>query len=364
MESSLHRAGGAVGVDPEAVLRVIGALDEIDDAGSFGYLALEAVSMAVDFDHASYNELDTSTNTAYFCEWPLGTPHGGADEQAFPRLVLENPILRHQETTGDRSAHRLSDFVTADELHELALYQQVYQHLHVEYQLAMALAIKDPVTVAFALNRESRDFSDDDVRLLDALRPHLAQTYRNAQLLTVLRGIEDVLAESGRALVVLGKAGVDTRASPRAQVALARHFGAPRAGSLPEPVADWVAEERHRTFDDGRPRIHRPLVSGDADRQLVVRFLPGGGERPDVLAVDEQEPERVATELRRLGLTSREAEILALMMRGLSTSEAARQLDVRSSTLSKHLQHIYRKLGVVSRSAAIAAATDAVFSAR
>lgn len=349
-------------MDPAVVLRVIGALDAVEDAGSFGYLALEA--LALDFDHGSYNEVDSSTSSAYFCEIPRDTPHNGADAEGFSELVRENPILRYQETTGDRSARRLSDFLTSEELHQLDLYQHVYRHLQVEYQLAVALAVKDPVTVAFALNRGRRDFSDDEVRLLDALRPHLVQTYRNAQLHTVLRGIDDVLAESGRALVVLGKAGVDTRASPRAQVALAAHFGAPRVGVLPDPVAEWVAEERRRMFDDGRPRIHRPLVSADGDRQLVVRFLPGGGERPDVLAVDEHEPERVATELRRLGLTSREAEILAVMMRGVSTSEAARQLRVRSSTLNKHLQHIYRKLGVASRTAAIAAATDAAFSAR
>ncbi len=351
-------------MDPVVVLQVIGALDAIDDAGSFGYMALEALSFALDFDHGSYNEVDTSTSSVYFSEWPHDAPHNDADEEGFSKLVGENPILRYQETTGDRSARRLSDFITTEQLHELDLYQRVYRHLHVEYQLAMALAVKDPVTIAFALNRRHPDFSDDEVRLLDALRPHLVQTYRNAQLLTVLRGIDDVLAESGRALVVLGKGGLDARASPRAQVALATHFGPPRAGVLPEPVAAWVAEERRQVFDDGRPRIHRPLVSADGDRQLVVRFLPGGGARPDVLAIDEHVPERVAAELRRLGLTSREAEILAVMMRGASTSEAARQLDVRSSTLSKHLQHIYRKLGVASRTAAIAAATDAVFSAR
>ncbi|HTX62585.1 MAG TPA: hypothetical protein VMD28_03035, partial [Acidimicrobiales bacterium] len=327
MEGSLSRGGGALEADPAVVLRVIGALDDIDDAGAFGYLALEALTLAIDFDHASYNEVDTSTRSVYFCEWPHDTPHGGADLEGFSRLVGENPILRHQETTGDRSAKRLSDFITTEELHQLDLYRHVYRHLRVEFQLAMALAVKDPITIAFALNREQRDFSVDEVCLLDALRPHLVQAYRNAQLHTVLRGIDDVLAESGRALVVLGRAGVDTRASPRAQVALAAHFGAPRAGVLPDPVAEWVAEERQGVFHDGRPRIHRPLVSAEGDRQLVVRFLPGGGGRPDVLAVDEHEPERVAAELRRLGLTSRETEILAVMMRGTSTSDAARELQ-------------------------------------
>jgi DNA-binding CsgD family transcriptional regulator len=351
-------------VEPRLVLKVIDALDSIDDAASFGHDALSALSLAIEFDHGSYNEIDTSTSAAYFCTWPSELPDNGADRRGFPDLVRENPILRHQERTDDRSSRRLSDFVTVEELHELGLYQRVYRHIHVEYQLAVALAVKEPVTIAFALNRQHSDFSDEDVAVLDMLRPHLVQAYRNAQLLTVLRGIDDVLAESGRALVVLGNTGVDARAAPRAQAALAAHFGEPRVGVLPEPVAEWIAEERRDTFDDGEPRIHRPLVSVVGDRQLVVRFLPGGASRPDILAVDEDEPERLVAELTRLGLTSREAEILAVMMRGISTAEAAQRLEVTPSTLNKHLQHIYRKLGVASRTAAIAAATDAVFGAR
>jgi DNA-binding CsgD family transcriptional regulator len=103
-------------------------------------------------------------------------------------------------------------------------------------------------------------------------------------------------------------------------------------------------------------------VSVAGDRQLVIRFVPGAGDRPDVLVLQGREPAREVSELRRLGLTAREAEIMLLITRGETAHTAARHLGVSQGTFNKHLQHIYRKLGVTNRNAAIAAATDAVFS--
>ncbi|WP_458116072.1 response regulator [Arthrobacter sp. D2-10] len=55
-------------------------------------------------------------------------------------------------------------------------------------------------------------------------------------------------------------------------------------------------------------------------------------------------------------LTPREAEILELLAAGLSNRELGRKLYVSETTVKTHLLHIYRKLGVETRSAAIAEA--------
>lgn len=58
-------------------------------------------------------------------------------------------------------------------------------------------------------------------------------------------------------------------------------------------------------------------------------------------------------------LSDREAEVLRLVAEGAANSEIARRLHISGATVKSHLVHIYSKLGVSSRTAAVAAARDA-----
>jgi len=53
------------------------------------------------------------------------------------------------------------------------------------------------------------------------------------------------------------------------------------------------------------------------------------------------------------GLTDREAQVLELAARGRTNLAIARTFDVSPRTIAKHLEHVYRKLGVTSRAAAV-----------
>jgi RNA polymerase sigma factor (sigma-70 family) len=52
-------------------------------------------------------------------------------------------------------------------------------------------------------------------------------------------------------------------------------------------------------------------------------------------------------------LTTREREVLNLVTEGRTNKEIASMLNVTERTVEQHLTHIYRKLGVSSRSGAL-----------
>ena len=52
------------------------------------------------------------------------------------------------------------------------------------------------------------------------------------------------------------------------------------------------------------------------------------------------------------GLTRREVDVLTLLARGMSNPQIAETLTISRKTVSSHVEHIYTKLGVTTRTSA------------
>lgn len=70
--------------------------------------------------------------------------------------------------------------------------------------------------------------------------------------------------------------------------------------------------------------------------------------------------DRLMTRVRtpRMSLTPRELEVLQLVASGSSNREIGQELMLSEATVKSHLVHIYDKLGVRSRTSAVAAARE------
>ncbi|MGI5524168.1 response regulator [Micromonospora sp. CA-259024] len=97
----------------------------------------------------------------------------------------------------------------------------------------------------------------------------------------------------------------------------------------------------------------------DAPREELVRAVRSAARGESVLAPSVAG--RLMGRLRAPAeepLSHRELEVLTLVARGASNREAAAQLFISEATVKTHLLHVYAKLGVNDRAAAVATAYD------
>lgn len=142
-------------------------------------------------------------------------------------------------------------------------------------------------------------------------------------------------------------------------------------------LADQACEPQPRT----EPRVL--VLQGRHSHEYVFALLDAGADpirsKSDALrliasaiqtalgdAPDQQShhivaclPERRSADRQPAGLTAREAEVLRQLTTGMSDRAIGERLGVSVPTIRYHLQHIYRKLGVARRSAAVAWAIQA-----
>jgi len=87
---------------------------------------------------------------------------------------------------------------------------------------------------------------------------------------------------------------------------------------------------------DAAARLHRRVREGHLDADAVAAVLAAAGHRPARLALPA-------------GLTAREAEILALVARGMSNRQIAASLVLSEKTVRNHVERTYAKIGATNR---------------
>jgi len=335
----------------EAALRIAAVATASQDPDTFGEEVASAVLEEVRCAFVSFADVlvESGTVDTRLAPADVVLPEGMPDAA----IRLGHPIVDEYLATGDGSARRLSDVTSVEEYHAHPVYREAYAAIGLEHQLAVTIPCPAWHVMGISLCRtgEDPDFDDAEVELVDAVRPFLVQGYRNAE--THAR-LEELLAGSGDADGVAGALLVEdervVEAPPALVEAVSRYFE-PVGADLPPPVAEWAAARR-----GGAHELAPPLVAEGPERRLTLRFVPG--HRHDVLLVDEHSPDRTAACLHGYGLTPREAQVVLELTRGEANAAIARRLGVSPHTVKKHLERIYRKLGVPGRAGAIALAFE------
>src|SRR5664279_3258694 len=102
-------------------LRLVSALNDLNDPNEFGPAALPLLSRIIGCDVATFNTIGRVAAQVRFADHPLGALNN-ADPAEFARHVHQHPLVNHYRRTHDGRPVKFSDFLTAAELHRLPLY--------------------------------------------------------------------------------------------------------------------------------------------------------------------------------------------------------------------------------------------------
>ena len=349
--------------DLRALLECLRNSYALRDIAVFPHHIVRALRQVIPAECTWYDAATPAQGRIAWVVEPFDTFPGA--QRIFSAYMHEHPCFLYPRRVPDGASWRLSDFLTQSRLHRLGLYNEYYRRRGVEHQLGIRLTASRPCVIAVGVNRgpRQRDFSDDHVRCMNLLGPHLIAAYRGAEALTELRTeLEYVgqMEEMDRGVVIIRRGDVQW-VSPRAQQLLVRYLGWPndRSHALPDVVADWMAHQQSLLDDDDDvPPPRRALVISRGNSYLRVRLLTDNEQT--FLLLDDGHPGMDPMGLATLGLTKRETEVLAWVARGKTNVDTATILGARPATIAKHLEHIFRKLDVETRTAAAARAFDVI----
>jgi DNA-binding NarL/FixJ family response regulator len=211
--------------------------------------------------------------------------------------------------------------------------------------------LSDPDHVVAALGTGGVDYVRKPIvveELLARIRVHLANA-RGAYRSRLALGL------AGRSLAALGADGTLVWCTPQAEalfVAVDPGWTAESA-ALPEALADAVASLL--AADPAQPSASlRASVRGmDIDLATLESERPG-----EVLLrlTEVREDGKIAALQKQAGLTRREAEVLLWVSYGKTNKTISEILGISPRTVNKHLEQVFRKLGVETRAAATAIA--------
>lgn len=299
------------------------------------------------------------------------------------KYFYEHPLVQHYLRTRNPKAYKISDFLSENEFHRLeGVYWQFIYPMGMQDEMLIVLptysafsninklcptqANDVDIGINIGLHRTSRNFSERDRLVLNLLRPHLLQAYRNA---TALTQMEQELTQLNKTVEQLGtiiltgdlKVKLMTK---KAWELLTQYFRLSSCTQthLPDNLLRWVKHgisQLNQSNEISLPCL--PLQLEQEGKRLVVRLIVKQPREQYLLLLEEHLLYPLTPELLQLlGLTKREAETLYWVTQDKSDKEIALILNLSTATVKKHLEHIYKKLGVQTRIAAVMYALKAL----
>jgi DNA-binding CsgD family transcriptional regulator len=157
----------------------------------------------------------------------------------------------------------------------------------------------------------------------------------------------------------LDETGAVAFTSRLAERLLRKYFGENWNGPLPSLLREYVDARNKFLIGADYFSPAEPLIVSNGTEELKITLTFDNRRREVLIFLEEIRPHTIA-DFERSGVTRREAEILFWIGRGKTDPEIARLLSISPRTVQKHLEHIFAKLGVETRTAAVMRSLDLI----
>ena len=288
----------------------------------------------------------------------LSLLHDALDESGYTVLVATDG-----ESALQRAAQALPDIVLLDAVmpgmdgFEVARrMKQNPETAHIPIIFMTGLTETEHVVAAFQAG--GVDYVTKPIRAQEVLvrmAVHM-RSARETHQATQARNALDAFGHATMAIHFEGDRADPVRSvwqTPLARQLMLDYFAA-TPGQIPAPVLDWLKSETKAATEGREPRtLPVSRVNGDERRQLVFSLQQRTGD-DDLLIVMREVSDAAVVDamVQSFKLTLREAEVLYWVAKGKTNRDIGDILGSSPATVKKHLERVYVKLGVETRTAA------------
>lgn len=271
-------------------------------------------------------------------------------------LVVEQPFYRDVIGRRLRGAVRITDYMPASKYKKLAVYNEFFRKINTDRQLSAGLHVSNKLMVTCSLCRLKTDFTREDCAKIDMLAPHLERAFQTAKFIRRIgsesRQLQSALELRKCAIVKLNADFQIFQLGVGAELILQKYFDF-TLNILPSVLSRYIAHHVEKIRKDDFYFPPKPLDIMHESGQLRVSFSYDRISETCILYLDEFSRYHSSISVDCL-LTPREKEVLHWVSAGKTDFQIGLLMCISTRTVQKHLENIYQKLGVETRTSAMA----------
>jgi DNA-binding CsgD family transcriptional regulator len=280
------------------------------------------------------------------------------DFEAFLEFADEHPFVEPLLVKKLPEATRVTDLITRKEFNSTGLFNEFYRRMRITDTMGVSLPISQEMTMTNSIYRSGRNFSDAECLMLTLLSTHLRSAIINTKLFERIQKSEQFLqnglVNKSCGIIALNEQKEIVYATEFARNMLEKYFDDSKRNSkyLPQKLSCWLINKIDSLATDSFQKSAEVYFLSKENDQLTIRYMFNTQTNETSLLVEEKlwiKPKL----LEKFSLTKRETEILFWISQGKADKEIAILCNISSRTVQKHIENIYVKIGVETRTAAM-----------